>query len=52
MQKYRTLAVPEELVEFFEKLAEKMDKPTKWSEVAKNALWGYHAMHRAQGNLE
>ena len=52
MAKYRTLAVPEKLAEIFDKIAENRDMPTKWSAVAKNALWGYVAMHRARGAIE
>lgn len=50
--KYRTLAIPEKLAERFDKIAEKRSTPTKWSSVAKDALWGYVAMHRARGAID
>ena len=52
MVKYRQPAVPEELAQFWEKLAEKEERPTKWSKVAIDQMWGYRAMHRARGNVE
>lgn len=52
MAKYRTLAVPEKLAQLFDEIAKRYDTPKKWSVVAKDALWGYVAMHRARGNLE
>ena len=52
MTKYRTLAIPEKLAKHFDKIAEKRDTPTKWSAVAKDALYGYLAMHRARGAIE
>ncbi len=52
MTKYRTLAIPEKLAQFFDKLAEKKDTPTNWSMVAKDVLYSYVAMHRARGAVE
>ena len=52
MAKYTTLAVTHELKELLGKIGAKRDAPTKWSTVAKDALWGYVAMHRARGAIE
>ena len=48
-KKYITLNLEPELVEDIRKIAEKEDVPITWSQLAKNALYMWVALHRARG---
>lgn len=50
MPEVTTLMVPKELAEQIKAIAAKTYPPKKWSDMARDALYGWVAMHRARGN--
>ena len=52
MTEVTTLMVPKKLAEDIKKIAAAGYPPKKWSDAARDALYGWVAMHRARGAIE
>ncbi len=52
MTEVTTLMVPKKLAAEIKSIAAKQYPPKKWSDLSRDVLYGYVAMHRARGQLD
>lgn len=51
MTEVTTLAIPLDLKMYIEEIAAKDFPPKKWSDKAREMLWGIVSMHKSRGNV-
>lgn len=47
-----TMSIPKDLADALKTISGTLFPPKKWTDVSRDVLWGYVAMHRARGNVE